>query len=57
MGWSRPSCVRIVAIRSGVAFLPASCCAGSPGIANMMTNVMTVTPMRTMTSWISRRMT
>ncbi len=42
---------------SGVAFLPASCCAGSPGIANMMRNVMTVTPMRTITSWMSRRMT
>ena len=49
--------MRIWAMRSGVAFLPANCCAGSPGMANMMTNVMTVTPTSTMTSWISRRTT
>jgi hypothetical protein len=45
-----------VAILSGEAFLPASCLAGSPGMANMIRNVMTLTPMSTITSWNRRLM-
>ncbi len=40
----------MASIFSGVAFLPATSCAGSPGMANMMRKVMTVTPISTMTS-------
>ena len=40
----------------GEASLPASSYAGSPGMENMMRNVMTLTPTSTKTSCKSRRM-